>query len=410
MIKAVNYTSFYFPSAHEQFMRILVVCFPDSPHSQSWIDLFEDNNEFNVRVFAHNFVAAENYLPLEWKKPTYVLESSKAQRENAKIISLFPNSKYTKFFTTRISNRFPLANLYLQKVIRNWKPDIVHSLSLLPTGYFTWQALNKIKSNRPLFVVSSWGSDINLGKDITEDKIKIKEVLDNCDGFIADCKRDISNALDLGLAEEKLAFDFAVPVTGGIDIHKYTDDLPIERRKIILIPKAVEAFANKTLSVLEALNTLRDKLESFEIHLLVTSEDVKKYLAIMPEPFKKYCHVHPQITSRQVLDLMKRSRVVVAPSITDGTPITLLEAMSVGALPLFSPLESIKEWVEDGKNGLLAHALYPDKIAQALNRALFDDDLFNSASVINREIIEKKANKQNNQPLIMNYYKHLLNK
>lgn len=391
-------------------MRVLVVCFPESPHSQSWIDLFNDDSEFDVRVFAHNFVDAEMYLPQKWKKPTYILEYPKRHSENTKILSLFPNSRFIKPISTRLLTRKPLDNWYLKKVISKWKPDIVHSLSLLPTSYFTWQVLSKIKNNRPLFVVSSWGSDINVGKHIAEDKLKIKEVLDNCDGFIADCKRDITNALNMGLVEEKSAFDFAVPVNGGIDVSKITDIMPLEKRNVILIPKAVEAFANKTLSILEALNILRSKLEGYEIHLLGASEDIRKYLAMMPETFTKYCYVHPQIPHREILDLMKRSRIMIAPSITDGTPITLLEAMSVGTLPLVSPLESIKEWVEDGKNGLLAHALYPNEITQAIDRALSDDKLFNSAAIINREIIEKRANRQQIQPQVMNYYKSLLNK
>lgn len=389
-------------------MRVLVVCFPESPHSQSWIDLFNDDSEFDVRVFAHNFVDAEMYLPQKWKKPTYILEYPKRHSENTKILSLFPNSRFIKPISTRLLTRKPLDNWYLKKVISKWKPDIVHSLSLLPTSYFTWQVLSKIKNNRPLFVVSSWGSDINVGRHIAEDKLKIKEVLDNCDGFIADCKRDITNALNLGLAEEKSAFDFAVPVNGGIDISNITDIMPLEKRNVILIPKAVEAFANKTLSVLEALNILRSKLEGYEIHLLVASEDVRKYLAMMPETFTKYVHIHEQIPHREILDLMKRSRIMIAPSITDGTPITLLEAMSVGTLPLVSPLESIKEWIEDGKNGLLAHALYPNEITQAIDRALSDDKLFNSAAIINRKIIEERANRQQIQSQVVKYYKNLL--
>lgn len=390
-------------------MRILIVCFPESPHSQSWIDLFGNDREFDVRVYAHNFVNAEDYLPQEWKKPTYSLEKPKRHKENIKILTLFPDLKYSKFFANRILNRFPLDYWYLKKVIENWKPDIVHSLSIT-TCYFTLQALKKIKKNRPLFVISSWGSDLNIGKNNADEKAGIKEILENCDGFIGDCKSDIKNAVDLGLSKEKIAFDFAVPVTGGIDIDKDHDILPVQKRNIILIPKAVEAFSNKTLPALEALNQFRDKLEGNEIHLLVTSEDVKKYLMLMPKEFTKYCHVHSQLPQKEVLDLMKRSRVMIAPSVSDGTPISLLEAMSVGTLPLVSPLESIKEWIKDGKNGLLVHPLYPDKIAQALGRALFDDELFNSAAQINRQIIKNRANKQIIRAQVKRYYKNLLNK
>ncbi|MGI8543519.1 MAG: hypothetical protein ACR2MD_08560, partial [Aridibacter sp.] len=77
-------------------MRVLIVCFPDYPHSQSWIDLISNDSEIDVRVFAHNFVNPEDYLPQRWTKPTYVLEYPARHTENVKIISLFPNSRFTK--------------------------------------------------------------------------------------------------------------------------------------------------------------------------------------------------------------------------------------------------------------------------------------------------------------------------
>ena len=390
-------------------MRVLTICNTEIVHSQSWIDLFADDDEFDVRVFAHNLVVEGVYLPQEWKKPTYTVIPPIIHRENRKIISCFPSSRYAKSVAVRVTHRVPLQNWYLQKVIRKWKPDIVHSLGLLPVSYFTAQALSKIQKNRPLFIASSWGSDINMGKDLAIDIPKIKHVLNDCDGFIGDCRRDNGNALKLGLAKEKLAFDFAVPVNGGLDIDKNTDVLPIEKRNIILLPKAYEGFENKILPVLEALNIVRDKLAGFEVHLLVASPDVQRYLSLMPKEFKKYCRIHGQLRNNEVLDLLKRSRMMVAPSVSDGSPVILLEAMLSGALPIVSPLESIKEWIEDGKNGLLVHALHPDKIAQAVERALFDDDLFNSAAIINRNIIEKRADRKKIKSQIQNYYKRLLN-
>lgn len=391
-------------------MRVLIVCNTEIAHSQPWVNLFNDDADFEVRVFAHNLVTEGVYIPQNWRSPTYTLIPPVIHRENRKIISFFPNSKRLKAVSSRMANRVPLNDWYLQKVIAQWKPDIVHGLSLLPVSYTTWRVLSKIKKRRPQFVASSWGSDINMGRDISTDKPKLQAILKSCDGFIADCRRDIGNALDLGLAKDKVAFDFGVPVNGGIDLEKTNNSTPPEKRNIILLPKAYEGFENKVLPVLEALNLLGDKLEGFEVHLLVASSDVKRYLSLMPESFRKYCRFHPQMRNDEVLDLLKRSRIMTAPSISDGSPIILLEAMAVGAFPVVSPLESIQEWIENGKNGLLAHALHPDKIASAIERALFDDKLFNSAAIVNRNIIEQNANRQKIKLLVKNYYKHLLSK
>lgn len=392
-------------------LRVLIVCFADSSHSQSWIDLFKNCTEIDVRVFASSISDGGMYPLQNWGRTTYVLNHPTKLRGTSQVISLFSDSKFSRFFSTRISARIPsLNNWFLWRVVNKWKPDIVHSLSIIPTGQFTWQSLKKTENNRPLFVVSSWGSDINLGKHKANDRQILKEIFFNCDGFISDCKRDINNALELGLRKNKLAFDFAIPVTGGIDEALGSDILPLERRNIILIPKAYEGLTNKTLPILEALSILGDRLKGYEVHLLMTSEEVKMYLGRMLETVKKYCYVHSYVTKEETINLMKRSRVMVAPSLSDGTPLTMLEAMSLGTLPLMSPLESIKEWIEDGRNGLLAHALYPNEIAYALNRALSDAELFNSASTINREIIKAKANREQIRSQIIKYYQHLSEK
>lgn len=391
-------------------MRVLVVCNTEIVHSQSWVGLFGDDKEFDVRVFAHNLSVEGTYIPHEWKKPTYVLDYPRIPRKNAGIISLFPRSRYARFFSRRILNRYPLNDWYLRRVIGRWKPHVVHALSLLPVGYSTCRAINEAQGNRPFFVVSSWGSDINLGKDSARDKAQLEEIFRNCDGFISDCERDIGNALRLGLPKENVAFDFAVPVSGGIEVDKITGVLPIEKRNVILVPKAYEGFENKVLPVLEALNMLRDRLEGFEIQLLLTSDDVKKYLAMMPEAFRKRCRVGAQLRGGEISDLMKRSRLMIAPSVSDGTPMILLEAMSVGTFPIVSPHESVKEWVEDGKNGLLVHALHPNEIAAAVDRALHDDKLLESAARVNREIIERRADRRQIRARVLNYYKHLPDK
>ena len=42
------------------------------------------------------------------------------------------------------------------------------------------------------------------------------------------------------------------------------------------------------------------------------------------------------------------ARVAVSPSTHDGTPNTLLEAMSCGSFPVAGDIESLREWIEPG--------------------------------------------------------------
>ncbi|MEP6740888.1 MAG: glycosyltransferase family 4 protein [bacterium] len=390
--------------------RILFVCFADSSHSQSWIDLLA-TSDFDVRVFAYTLDTNGRYPPQPWQFPTYVLVKPNEERIAARIISLLPGTRRLRRFVNLASYRFDLLTRWLAHAIRSWKPDIVHSFSINPAGNLTYQALSRIpKAQRPKWIVSSWGSDLNLGIHEPEQVQQIEGVLRHCDGFFSDCRRDIRQALDHGLSPDKVAIYDGIPVTGGMlpSLVQQSSSLKSSGRKLIIVPKAYEETANKTLSVLEALRMVEEVTVGYEIHLFMCSYDVRIWLRTLPESLRQRCHCHGTIPNAELVEMLKRARVMIAPSLSDGTPITMLEAMACGALPLMSPLESIREWIDDGRNGLLAHALYPDQLARALRRALTDDEFCDSAAKINRQIITERANRNVIRTQALDYYRHLL--
>ncbi len=67
----------------------------------------------------------------------------------------------------------------------------------------------------------------------------------------------------------------------------------------------------------------------------------------------------PKQTRAQMADLFRRRAVVVSPTTHDGTPNTLLEAMACGCLPVVGDLESLREWITPGVNGLLVDLRHP---------------------------------------------------
>jgi glycosyltransferase involved in cell wall biosynthesis len=227
---------------------------------------------------------------------------------------------------------------------------------------------------------------------------------------MSDCERDIGNAIELGLPRENAAFDIGIPGNGGFDLSELPETPPVEQRDVILIPKAYETFANKTLPVLEALSRSMDVINRFEIHLLMTDFTVEWYLAKMPQRLRDVCHLHKHLPKDEVLALLKRARVMIAPSIADGTPNSMLEAMLFGVLPIMSPLESIKEWITDEENGLLVNAIDPNEIANALSRALADDQLVQRARTANLQIILERANRQTISAKVSDYYREIVSR
>jgi glycosyltransferase involved in cell wall biosynthesis len=102
-------------------------------------------------------------------------------------------------------------------------------------------------------------------------------------------------------------------------------------------------------------------------------------------------HLLPQLSPTDMAAAFRRSSVAVSPSTHDGTPNTLLEAMACGCTPVAGDLESIREWIEDGVNGLLADPRNPADLAQKILRALESPDLRARAANHNRRLIAERA-------------------
>ena len=64
----------------------------------------------------------------------------------------------------------------------------------------------------------------------------------------------------------------------------------------------------------------------------------------------------------------------ISAAIHDGTPNSVLESMALGCVPVVGDIESLREWIVDGENGLLMNPNNPSSIATGILRALRDDD------------------------------------
>ena len=99
----------------------------------------------------------------------------------------------------------------------------------------------------------------------------------------------------------------------------------------------------------------------------------------------------PSLPPEEMAALFQMSAVSLSLTEHDGTPNTLLEAMICGCFPVCGDLDSIREWIEDGINGLLVSAKQPEAVAGAVVRSLGDETLRKTAADRNRRLIAERA-------------------
>ena len=109
----------------------------------------------------------------------------------------------------------------------------------------------------------------------------------------------------------------------------------------------------------------------------------------------------------QWLKLLGTARLLIAVAASDGLPSTLVEAMSLGVFPIHSGLEIVREWINDGENGLLVPPEDVQAVVRALRIALENDALVDREAEHNLEIIAKNLSDSAVRPKVIDLYKTL---
>ena len=86
------------------------------------------------------------------------------------------------------------------------------------------------------------------------------------------------------------------------------------------------------------------------------------------------------INRKEVARLLGMSSIFVFPSLKEGMPLSVLEAMSSGNAIVASDIRGINDIITDGRDGILVQTKKPDKLARSIIEILFDDKLKNRLS------------------------------
>jgi len=394
----------------KQRKKILFIGYAQSSHTQAWVDLLSDS-DFDIRVFGINNIPAPNKINFN----AYNFDETFPFIKPGKLG--WWHLKYQGFLKSKVYNQDPiddLEKLWLSWIINRWQPDIVHTLGIDPSTLYYWQAKEKFKifPKHRLVVTIRGGSDLELNRF---DKAKIplfKDIFTNCDYAIADNIMTYQYACLLGLNQAKKAPFGFMSGMGGVDVQ----ELSQLRKKsawdsrIILWPKAYEGMYSKGLPILEALKIAWDKISPCKVIMTSIGEEgpalrseIIQWLDTMPVKIRKNIQIHPRINRQELLKIMAKSRVVLAPSLVDGVPNTMYEAMATKTFPIISPLPTIKT-VIGKEDTIFARNLYPHEIARALVRAMSDDKLVEKTVENNFIKVQGIANRKNNREKIKKFY------
>jgi glycosyltransferase involved in cell wall biosynthesis len=390
--------------------RILFVGHSESTHAHAWIDLLAEAR-MNVRMFA----LPTGLPPDDWPVRTYVTAPTPRQLDRLSRQRLYPAGRLARApkraYARLVAGDRAVEQRWLAQIIRDWRPHIVHTLGIEPAGelFFDTRRAHQLDPSIRWLLQTRGGSDLALSRFDPARRPRLAEVMCAADCVLSDNPINFEIATDLGVSADRISPIGTVPGTGGVDVElleSFAVGQPSTRR-VILWPKAYECPWSKALPVFEALTQYWQRLPECEIHMLATVPESRMWFHAMPAAIKRACVIDERIPRDAVLQLMGRSRVMLAPSLVDGTPNSMFEAMASAAFPVLSPLDTIRPLLRDGRNTLFARNLYPDEIGDALVRAMSDDDLDDNAAAENRQLVRSLADRATIRPRVVGLYESL---
>jgi hypothetical protein len=296
-------------------------------------------------------------------------------------------------------------------VLQEFKPHIVHTLGVFPASAFFLRVLSLSNTGfdlwDPFWIVQARGGpDIALNRKNPNLAQEIQAVLSRCDYFIADNQQNYSLALEMGLSSDKLSITGSVPGAGGIDPAMF-DGVPLPSRKerLIIWPKAYNFIQSDGMAVVEALRLALPHIGEFHLVATAASPDVEYWFNTFLGNYGSRVEIHSRLPHEKFLELYRSARVILAPSLSDGIPNSMYEAMASHTVPILSPIETLLPLFKDKIHTIYAPNLDPPAIADALVLAMNDDALADNIALTNRAWLPILAGRDSVRDRVVEMYR-----
>jgi glycosyltransferase involved in cell wall biosynthesis len=380
-------------------MRILFVTDGRSPIAQSWMRYFVDRGD---EIYLATTFQCELGFPVKRLEFTPVAFSA-VKRQGTR-----PGSASSRGLGLRTLLRqwlgpltIPRSAKKLQTFIDEVRPDLVHALRVPYEGMLASQT----KLSMPL-IASIWGNDFTLHAPSTPlMRAYTKRVMKMVSALHADCERDIRLARAWGLGVEKPTL--VTPGNGGIRSEVFYPPVEPVKDPVIINPRGFRAYVRNDVFFKSIPLVLAKRADAKFIFTSMQGE-AQAMQWIREFGIEEAVQLLPPLPHEKMGEVFRGAQIVVSPSIHDGTPNSLIEGMACGCFPIAGDLESIREWITHGRNGLLVDPGDPQSIANAILLGLEKEDLRRNAAGLNVKLISARAEYETNMKRVVEFYKNIL--
>ena len=365
-------------------MRLLFVADGRSPIAINWIRYFVERGD---EVHLATTFACQPDLDLSGLDITPVA-FSRTKRTSASSTSRPAPSQTLKLRTAIRHYLGPLtitrSAQKLQKVIKRVQPDLIHAMRIPYEGMLAADAYN----GTPL-LVSVWGNDFTLHAPSTRLMRHYTHwTMQVANALHADCKRDIRLGQEWGFPLKRPTL--VTPGSGGIRTDVFYPPKKLVEEPVVINPRGFRTYVRNDV-FFKAIPLVLKEIPQAHFLCASIAGETQALQWIEELGIGHAVELLSPMPHAQMGKVYRRAAVLVSPSVHDGTPNTLLEGMACGCFPVAGDLESIREWIKNGENGLLIDATDVYRLAESIVSALKSKDLRKQAAGLNAKRIAEGA-------------------
>lgn len=295
--------------------------------------------------------------------------------------------------------RYPLAVPAAARAMRDFAPDLLDA-HYVPNYGLIGALLGQAGLRVPLSV-SAWGSDLLLaaGRNVLQ-RARARFVLARADAVIADAANLAAAARALGAAPSRT---FTCP--WGVDRVRFAP-AAVRTPGLWLSTRMHETVYDLSTVLRGAAGAMRLRPDAF---LAVVGDGTLRArherLAADLMPAGRYAFLG-RLEPAALAEWLGRAEVSISASHSDSTSLSLLEAMSAGAIPVVSDIPGNREWVRDGEGARMFAAGDADALARALVAA-GDVGWAAAARAHNARVVAERGDLHSNMTRIESLFERL---
>lgn len=293
--------------------------------------------------------------------------------------------------STEIQDFFGDVYFYLKLLHQQYHFDVFHAFFINETGYVT--TLLAKEENIPV-INSVRGSDLHKHIFNPKNHAPLTWVLERSN-WVTFVSRDLKHRAEVlvpSIANKSSAFwNSIVP----IDFSQVTDGLSKQQMPGIVIGSSGRLRDKKGMEfLLDACAQLQSKLE---LSLLLIGDFVEKERDYWEQEIQNCglgdrLHITGIVSRQQALAYLPMLDIFVIPSMNDGCPNALLEAMMASRAIIGSRVDAIGEILEHGVDGWLVNPGRADELAAAIRFLATHPELRQEiGSAAHRKVLEQLA-------------------